>query len=88
MYDVDAAENEELAIRRRIKTAMLAYRTAQDWTQLEMAKFLQVTRRNYEAYEGKEDRGVPVSVIARFCKFTHTDTNLILFGKRLSAKAG
>jgi hypothetical protein len=80
-------ENEEAAIRRRAKEAMLAYRESRRWSMREMAAFLHVSQKNYEAYEGKPERGVPISVIARFCRYADGgDINWILYGKRARTK--
>jgi hypothetical protein len=84
MADDADIENEEVAIRMRAKMAMKTYREAptRKWSMREMAKFLHVTAKNYEAYEGKIERGVPISLIARFCQFAGEDINWILYGKR------
>jgi len=74
------SDNEELAIRARIKPAMRAFRLAKGWSQREMARFLGTTLKNYEAYESREDRGVPAGIIARFCSYTDTDITWIMLG--------
>ncbi len=76
----DEDRNEEVGIRRRIKTAMRAYREARGFTQKEMAQFLGVSEDNYESYESKPKRAVPTGVIARFCRYTDADVNWIMFG--------
>lgn len=88
MLMADDNENEELAIRERARTAFRAFRTTRGWSQREMAKFLQVSEDNYESYESRDDRGMPLSLIGRFCKFTDTDANWIMCGTKSAAKAG
>lgn len=87
MYDDIENANEEAAIRHRIKVVMKAYRSSKGWSRKEMAGFLHVSEDNYESYEGKADRGVPPSVIARFCKFTDTDLNWVMYGRK-ATRAG
>ena len=79
-YPID---NEETAIRVRAKSAMKSYRASRNWSMRQMAKFLGVSAKNYEAYEGKPERGVPPSVIARFCLYSGADLEGIMFGKKL-----
>jgi len=76
-------ENEETAIRERAKTAMKAYRASRNWSMREMASYLGVTAKNYEKYEGDPARGVPPSVIARFCRNTGAELEWIMLGKKL-----
>lgn len=85
MIDDAEVENEETAIRMRAKAAMKAYREAptRAWSMREMAKFLHVSGKNYESYESKPERGVPIAVIARFCNFAGEDINWILYGRRI-----
>lgn len=84
----DRNENEEVAIFQRARASLRAFRTSKGWSQREMAKFLQVSEDNYEKYESDDERGVPVIVIARFCEYTDTDVNWILYGRRSAAKTG
>jgi len=81
-------ENEELAIRVRIKAAMANYRASRGWTLREMATFLGVGAKSYEKYECDETRGVPVGVIARFCRFSGVDLDWIMYGKHARAAVG
>lgn len=81
-------DNEELAIRARIKPALRSYRESRGWSQREMAKFLQVTLKNYEAYESKPERGVPAGIISRFCIFSGADIEWIMLGKKPLQRTG
>lgn len=80
-------DNEEAAIRARAKEAMKAYRLSRRWSMREMATYLGVAANNYEKYEGDLGRGVPASVIARFCRYTDNDLDWIMLGKKPQRKA-
>lgn len=80
--------NRTAGIRTRLKSAMKSFRLSKGWSQREMADFLGVTRRNYEAYEQNPKRGVPDEVLAVFCEYTDTDANWILGIAKKARKTG
>lgn len=88
MAEEDHIDNEETAIRQRAKQALRAYRESRGWSMREMAVYLGVPAKSYERYESDASRGVPAGVIARFCRFTDTDLNWIMLGKKQARKAG
>jgi len=75
----DAALAREAAIRARVKAALAAHRKKRRWNPRSMAEALHVSPKYYEAYEGDPDRSVPVSVIARFCRYTNRNIDRLLF---------
>lgn len=81
MTEESDTENEELAIRRRVKAAMREYQARRGWPGWKMAEFLRITENNYEAYAGNNSRGIPLAVIARFCEYAEYDISLLLYGK-------
>ena len=71
---------EWLAIHERVRRAFKAHREARGWSQRDMADFLQISKKSYQSYEGRPERGIPTDVIARFCKYTDADANYLLYG--------
>jgi transcriptional regulator with XRE-family HTH domain len=77
-----AEDDDEVAIRRRVKEAMKSYRASRHWSLHEMAIYLGISANNYQKYEGDASRGIPLSVIARFCRYTGADLDWIMLGKK------
>ena len=77
--------NEMEDIQRRVKVALRAYREARGWSQREMADFLHLSVKNYESYEGRPERKIPIDIIARFGRYADHDGNWLLYGMKSPA---
>lgn len=84
-----AEEAEEIAIHKRVKARMKAFRLARGWNQTRMAEMLGISKENYQKYEYMPSTGtirkVPVVVITRFCDFLDLDVSELLYPKRRRA---
>ena len=73
---------ELVAIHERVRFAFKAYRESRGWSQKDMADFLHISQENYKKYESHPERGIPIDIIARFCRYTDTDANYLFYGRR------
>ena len=77
---------EEIALHKRVKAHMKAFRIGRNWNQARMAVFLGVTKENYQKYESDDPkRKVPLVVLLRYCEHAAFDMYDILSLRRKRA---
>lgn len=74
------------ALYARVKSMMLAARSAKGWSQAKTAKFIGISKADYEKYEGDPTRKVPADVITDICDVLDIDIVMLMCGPRSTVK--
>ena len=74
------------AFYARVKSMMLAARSAKGWSQAKTAKFIGISKADYEKYEGDPTRKVPADVITDICDVLDIDIVMLMCGPRSTVK--